>query len=98
MLKEAWEALRAAILLSSELKRQREDTLRILTLVRELAAENEALRARIARLEKAHAKTETELRAELLSRLRQPDLLRLTFRPEPAANGTPRSRDRRAEQ
>ena len=49
MIKEAWDALRAAILLDSELKRQREDILRALNIIRELAGENESLRTRLAR-------------------------------------------------
>ena len=51
MIKEAWDALKAAVLLDSELKRQREDILRALNIIRELAAENAALRAQLARLE-----------------------------------------------
>jgi hypothetical protein len=69
MIKEAWDALKAAILLDSELKRQREDILRALNIIRELAAENAELRARLARLEQARAAIDAELRDELLTRL-----------------------------
>ncbi len=70
MIKEAWDALRAAILLDSELKRQREDILRALSIIRELAAENEALRGQLARLEKSHVAMQKELRKALLEQLR----------------------------
>ncbi len=69
MIKEAWDALRAAILLDSELKRQREDILRALGIIRELAAENEALRARLARMETAQASMQKEVRKLLLQQL-----------------------------
>lgn len=69
MIKEAWDALRAAILLDSELKRQREDILRALGIIRELAAENEALRARLARMDAAHASMQKEVRKLLLQQL-----------------------------
>lgn len=72
MIKEAWDALKAAILLDSELKRQREDILRALNIIRELAAENAELRARVARLERARAALDAELRAQLLARLHLP--------------------------
>jgi uncharacterized protein YhaN len=72
MIKEAWDALKAAILLDSELKRQREDILRALNIIRELAAENAELRARVARLEQARAIMDAELRSELVARLRSP--------------------------
>ncbi len=72
MIKEAWDALRAAILLDGELKRQREDILRALNIIRELAAENAALRARLARLEETRAAIDAELRHQLLVRLRFP--------------------------
>ncbi len=72
MIKEAWDALKAAILLDSELKRQREDILRALNIIRELAAENAELRARVARLEQARAARDAELRDELLARLHLP--------------------------
>jgi predicted nuclease with TOPRIM domain len=75
MMKEAWDALRAAILLDSELKRQREDILRALNIIRELAAENETLRARLGRLEKSHASLQKELRKLLLAQLREWALL-----------------------
>jgi septal ring factor EnvC (AmiA/AmiB activator) len=75
MMKEAWDALRAAILLDSELKRQREDILRALNIIRELAAENETLRARLGRLEKSHASLQKELRKLLLAQLRELALL-----------------------
>lgn len=71
MVKEVWEALRAAILLDSELKRQREDILRALNIIREIAAENEALRKRVERLEESHLAVEAELRLLLLEKLRQ---------------------------
>ena len=73
MIKEAWDALKAAILLDSELKRQREDILRALNIIRELAAENAELRTRVARLERARAAIDAELRDELLARLHQPE-------------------------
>ncbi len=69
MIKEAWDALKAAVLLDSELKRQREDILRALNIIRELAAENAALRAQLARLEQTHTTTDAHLRACLLSHL-----------------------------
>ncbi len=69
MIKEAWDALRAAVLLDSELKRQREDILRALTIIRELAAENAALRARVVQLEQARVSTDAQLRAHLLASL-----------------------------
>ncbi len=71
MIKEAWDALRAAILLDSELKRQREDILRALSIIRELAGENDLLRARLARLEKAHTAMQKEVRDNLLKELRE---------------------------
>lgn len=75
MIKEAWDALRAAILLDSELKRQREDILRALNIIRELAAENESLRSRLARLEKSNAVMQQELRQILLNQLHESALL-----------------------
>ncbi|MFN0122277.1 MAG: hypothetical protein ACKV2V_17415 [Blastocatellia bacterium] len=66
MIKEAWDALRAAVLLDSELKRQREDIMRALTIIRRLAAENADLRARLATLENSHTRAESSLRDELL--------------------------------
>jgi len=72
MIKEAWDALKAAILLDSELKRQRADILRALNIIRELAAENAELRTRVARLEQARAAMDAELRSELLARLQSP--------------------------
>ena len=69
MIKEAWEALRAAILLDSELKRQREDILRALRIIRQLAAENDHLRTNLARMEKANAAMQKELRQALLARI-----------------------------
>jgi hypothetical protein len=75
MIKEAWEALRAAILLDSELKRQREDILRALNIIRELAAENESLRERLARLEKSNVVMQHELRQLLLHQLHETGLL-----------------------
>jgi uncharacterized protein YhaN len=69
MIKEAWDALKAAVLLDSELKRQREDILRALNIIRELAAENAELRARVARLEQARTSAEAQLRALLLASL-----------------------------
>ena len=71
MIKEAWDALRAAILLDSELKRQREDILRALSIIRELAAENDSLRGRLVRLEKAHTAMQKEVRESLLKELRE---------------------------
>jgi septal ring factor EnvC (AmiA/AmiB activator) len=71
MIKEAWDALRAAILLDSELKRQREDILRALNIIRELAAENESLRARLTRLERSHTVMQQELRRVLLNQLHE---------------------------
>jgi seryl-tRNA synthetase len=90
MVKEAWEALRAAILLDSELKRQREDILRALNIIRELAAENEALRARVARLEEAHCAVEAELRVLLLRQLQLPNSPPPVI-PAPRSNGRPRT-------
>ncbi len=75
MIKEAWDALRAAILLDSELKRQREDILRALNIIRELAAENESLRARLGRLERSHTVMQQELRQVLLNQLHESALL-----------------------
>jgi len=72
MIKEAWDALKAALLLDSELKRQREDILRALNIIRELAAENAELRARVARLEQTRVAIDAELREELLARLQLP--------------------------
>ncbi len=69
MIKEAWDALRAAVLLDSELKRQREDILRALNIIRELAAENADLRTRVAQLEEARISTDAQLRAHLLASL-----------------------------
>ena len=71
MIKEAWDALRAAILLDSELKRQREDILRALSIIRELSAENDSLRGRLVRLEKAHTAMQKEVREKLLKELRE---------------------------
>ena len=90
MVKEAWEALRAAILLDSELKRQREDILRALSIIRELAAENAALRARVARLEQTHTALEAELRLLLLDQLRQPQAAH-SVTLAPRLNGKPRA-------
>jgi hypothetical protein len=75
MIKEAWDALRAAILLDSELKRQRDDIVRALNIIRELAAENETLRRRLARLEKSNATMQQELRQLLLTQLHEASLL-----------------------
>lgn len=75
MIKEAWDALRAAILLDSELKRQREDILRALGIIRELATENESLRTRLVRLEKSHTALQKELRQLLLRQLHEAALL-----------------------
>ena len=75
MIKEAWDALRAAILLDSELKRQREDMLRALSIIRELAAENESLRTRLARMEKSNATMQQEMRRILLDQLHDSSLL-----------------------
>ncbi len=71
MIKEAWDALRAAILLDSELKRQREDILRALNIIRVLAVENESLRSRLARMERSNAVMQQELRQLLLSQLHE---------------------------
>ncbi|HZS09500.1 MAG TPA: hypothetical protein VFD58_32015 [Blastocatellia bacterium] len=70
MIKEAWDALKAAVLLDSELKRQREDILRALNIIRELAAENAELRTRVAQLEQARISAEAQLRDHLLTSLR----------------------------
>lgn len=70
MIKEAWDALRAAVLLDSELKRQREDILRALHIIRELATENAELKTRIAQLEQARASADAQLRNYLLTSLR----------------------------
>ena len=75
MIKEAWDALRAAILLDSELKRQREDILRALNIIRELAAENESLRSRLARMERSNGVMQQELRQILLNQLHEASLL-----------------------
>ena len=75
MIKEAWDALRAAILLDSELKRQREDILRALSIIRELAAENESLRARLGRMEKSNTIMQKELRLLLLQQLHESSIL-----------------------
>ncbi len=75
MIKEAWDALRAAILLDSELKRQREDILRALHIIRELAAENESLRFRLARMERSNGVMQQELRQILLNQLHESSLL-----------------------
>lgn len=75
MIKEAWDALRAAILLDSELKRQREDILRALNIIRELAGENESLRARLARMERSNTVMQQELRQVLLNQLHESALL-----------------------
>lgn len=83
MIKEAWDALRAAILLDSELKRQREDILRALNIIRELAAENESLRARLTRLEKSNAVMQHELRQLLLGQLQENALLEEAPLPQP---------------
>lgn len=72
MIKEAWDALRAAVLLDSELKRQREDILRALNIIRELAAENAELRTRVVYLEQARATADAQLRGFLLSSLNEP--------------------------
>ncbi|MFN7946233.1 MAG: hypothetical protein U0Z53_12855 [Blastocatellia bacterium] len=69
MIKEAWDALKAAVLLDSELKRQREDILRALNIIRELAAENAELRAQLARLEQTRTTTEAQMRICLLAHL-----------------------------
>lgn len=90
MVKEAWEALRAAILLDSELKRQREDILRALNIIHELAAENEALRARVARLEEMHTALEADLRLLLVERLSQPQASP-SITVAPRLNGKPRA-------
>ncbi len=83
MIKEAWDALRAAILLDSELKRQREDILRALSIIRELAAENESLRARLGRMEKSNAIMQKELRLLLLQQLLEPAILENEPPPQP---------------
>ncbi len=83
MIKEAWDALRAAILLDSELKRQREDILRALNIIRELAAENEGLRARLARLERSNTVMQQELRRVLLNQLHESALLEDDPSPQP---------------
>ena len=83
MIKEAWDALRAAILLDSELKRQREDILRALSIIRELAAENESLRARLARMEKSNAIMQKELRLLLLQQLHESSILENEPPPQP---------------
>jgi uncharacterized protein YhaN len=78
MIKEAWDALKAAVLLDSELKRQREDILRALNIIRELAAENAELRTRVARLEQSRASADAQLRTYLLTSL-QPSQRSLDF-------------------
>ena len=83
MIKEAWDALRAAILLDSELKRQREDILRALNIIRELAAENESLRSRLARMERSNAVMQQELRQILLNQLHEAALLEDDPLPQP---------------
>jgi septal ring factor EnvC (AmiA/AmiB activator) len=83
MIKEAWDALRAAILLDSELKRQREDILRALSIIRELAADNESLRGRLSRLEKSHAVMQHEFRRLLLNQLHESALLNDDPPPQP---------------
>ena len=83
MIKEAWDALRAAILLDSELKRQREDILRALNIIRELAAENESLRSRLARMERSNAVMQQELRQILLNQLHESALLEDDPLPQP---------------
>ena len=83
MIKEAWDALRAAILLDSELKRQREDILRALNIIRELAAENESLRFRLARMERSNAVMQQELRQILLNQLHESALLEDDPLPQP---------------
>lgn len=83
MIKEAWDALRAAILLDSELKRQREDILRALNIIRELAAENESLRSRLARMERSNAVMQQELRQILLNQLHESALLEDDLSPQP---------------
>ena len=82
MIKEAWDALRAAILLDSELKRQREDILRALNIIRELAGENESLRTRLARLEKSNTALQKELRKLLLEQLHESSLLEKELPPQ----------------
>ena len=86
MIKEAWDALRAAILLDSELKRQREDILRALNIIRELAGENESLRTRLARLEKSHTALQKELRKLLLEQLHESALLEDELPPQPGSH------------
>ncbi len=83
MIKEAWDALRAAILLDSELKRQREDILRALNIIRELAAENESLRSRLIRLERSNGVMQQELRRVLLNQLHETALLEDDPPPQP---------------
>ncbi len=83
MIKEAWDALRAAILLDSELKRQREDILRALNIIRELAAENESLRSRLARMERSNGVMQQELRQILLNQLHESALLEEDLLPQP---------------
>jgi hypothetical protein len=83
MIKEAWDALRAAILLDSELKRQREDILRALRIIRELAAENETLRTRLTRLEKSNTALQQEMRQILLKQLHEAILLEDDLPPQP---------------
>jgi uncharacterized protein YhaN len=72
MMKEAWDALKAALQLDAELRRQREDILRALNIIRALAAENAELRARLARLEQTRATADAQMRAQLLASLRSP--------------------------
>lgn len=70
MMKEAWDALKAAMQLDTELRRQREDILRALNIIRALAAENTELRSRLARLEQTRANADAQMRAQLLASLR----------------------------
>lgn len=86
MIKEAWDALRAAILLDSELKRQREDILRALNIIRELAGENESLRTRLARLEKSNTALQKELRKLLLEQLHESSRLEKELPPQPESH------------
>jgi hypothetical protein len=72
MMKEAWDALKAALQLDAELRRQREDILRALNIIRALAAENAELRTRLARLEQTRANADAQMRAQLLASLRSP--------------------------
>jgi uncharacterized protein YhaN len=72
MMKEAWDALKAALQLDAELRRQREDILRALNIIRALAAENAELRTRLARLEQTRATADAQMRAQLLASLRSP--------------------------